>query len=321
MARPTRPSDRVRDLVLLARTRPPRAAGHRPPRRSVCRHRFRSPVRGERSPGATRRTGDPAESHFRGCGNDARPPAATETAGPEIDPGLQTLVRSRLRGLRTHRPPCTPSAGGRARAARRPDRARGGGLCAGAAVRAAVGERADRQLARDPGRPEPTLLNLTAYRPLGSTPPSPARPPGRPRRPPRASCWPPPNRNGPWPVTRAWWSPPGTAVVQVRAFGRTLVDDPLDGDCTYTISGTSRGGRSTGRHPGPARPRGARPGGAGRPRRRRAHRLPRRRRADPGHRAPAAERRPAHDVATAVDPGAFASPSPSTTSSPAARLR
>jgi len=31
MARPTRPSDRLRDLVLLARTDLPRAAGHRPP--------------------------------------------------------------------------------------------------------------------------------------------------------------------------------------------------------------------------------------------------------------------------------------------------
>jgi Mycobacterial cell wall arabinan synthesis protein/EmbC C-terminal domain/Arabinosyltransferase concanavalin like domain len=93
---------------------------------------------------------------------------------------------------------------------------------------------------RDPGRPEPTLLNLTAYRPLaldatftcavarqaaasGGTVLATVQP-----------QWPEALAEGL--VVTA-----GGDRLQVHAMDRTLVDEPLTGDCTYTISGTSRG--------------------------------------------------------------------------------
>ena len=127
------------------------------------------------------------------------------------------------------------------------DGARGGAVRAGAAVRAAVGERADRVLAAGPGPPradpaQPHRLPAAGPRRHLHLR---GRPAGAGGRPVGRSCWPPSHRNGPSPATRAWWSRPATTVVQVRAMGRMLVDDPLAGACTYTISGTSRGGRST----------------------------------------------------------------------------
>jgi hypothetical protein len=97
---------------------------------------------------------------------------------------------------------------------------------------------------RDPGRPEPTLLTLTAYRPLAldatftcaaarQAQASPAGPAG---------------------VVLATTQPllPETPTVgllvtarderlQVRAMGRLLVDEPLGADCRYGINGTATG--------------------------------------------------------------------------------
>lgn len=91
---------------------------------------------------------------------------------------------------------------------------------------------------RDPGRPEPTLLNLTAYHPLALDV--------------TFTCAAARLAAGGVVVATAVpeWPEAGTegmvvtardGRVQVRALGRTLVDEPTDGDCTYTISGTSRG--------------------------------------------------------------------------------
>ena len=98
---------------------------------------------------------------------------------------------------------------------------------------------------RDPGRPEPTLLTLTAYRPLAldatftcaaarQAQTSAASPAGG--------------------VVLATTEPlfPETGTVglvvtardervQVRAMGRLLVDEPLAADCSYTIIGTGTG--------------------------------------------------------------------------------
>ncbi len=99
---------------------------------------------------------------------------------------------------------------------------------------------------KDPARPESTLLNLTAYRPLAldvtvtcavarqAQATGPTGPAGA-----VVLATVEPN----WPL-----SPDEGMVVtaqndrlQVRAMGRVLVDDPLAGACTYTISGTGSG--------------------------------------------------------------------------------
>ena len=110
---------------------------------------------------------------------------------------------------------------------------------------------------QDPGRPEPTLLNLTAYRPLALDATFTCAAARQARRPPGGrSCWPRSCRSGREAGTEGMVVTARDGRVQVRALGRTLVDDPLAGDCTYTISGTSRGRPEVpGRHPGPARPR------------------------------------------------------------------
>jgi hypothetical protein len=97
---------------------------------------------------------------------------------------------------------------------------------------------------KDPARPEPTLLNLTAYRPLAMTvtfscttvrqAAADSAPDGQIVLATVAPQWPESASEGLVVTARG-------GGVQVRAFGRTLVDDPLSGDCTYTISGTSRG--------------------------------------------------------------------------------
>ncbi|HSU09278.1 MAG TPA: arabinosyltransferase domain-containing protein [Pseudonocardia sp.] len=95
---------------------------------------------------------------------------------------------------------------------------------------------------KDPSRPESTLLNLTAYRPLAldatitcavARQAQAADPSGvvlatvEPQ----------------WPLA----GDEGMVItardnrLQVRAMGRVLVDDPLAGACTYTVSGTSTG--------------------------------------------------------------------------------
>jgi hypothetical protein len=100
---------------------------------------------------------------------------------------------------------------------------------------------------RDPGRPEPTLLNLTAYRPLALDV--------------TFTCAAARQANGGVVVatTLPEWPEAGdeglvvTARgerVQVRALGRTLLDEPLAGGCTYTISGTG-GGRPVNQLPAP----------------------------------------------------------------------
>ena len=108
---------------------------------------------------------------------------------------------------------------------------------------------------REPGRPEPTLLNLTAYRPLGlevrftcDT----ARQAAAAGGVVVATVQP------EWPLATAT----GLVVtardgrVQVGALGRVLLDDPLGtGPCTYAITGTSRGLPSyQGAPPDPADP-------------------------------------------------------------------
>jgi hypothetical protein len=97
---------------------------------------------------------------------------------------------------------------------------------------------------RDPGRPEPTLLNLTAYRPLAldatftcatvRQAAADTAPDGAIVLATVAPQWPESISEGLVVTARG-------GGVQVRAFGRTLVDEPITGDCTYTISGTSRG--------------------------------------------------------------------------------
>ena len=99
---------------------------------------------------------------------------------------------------------------------------------------------------KDPARPESTLLNLTAYRPLAldvtvtcavarqAQATGPTGPAGA-----VVLATVEPN----WPLS----TDEGMVVtaqndrLQVRAMGRVLVDDPLAGACTYTISGTGSG--------------------------------------------------------------------------------
>ena len=99
---------------------------------------------------------------------------------------------------------------------------------------------------KDPARPESTLLNLTAYRPLAldvtvtcavarqAQATGPTGPAGA-----VVLATVEPN----WPLS----ADEGMVVtaqndrLQVRAMGRVLVDDPLAGACTYTISGTGSG--------------------------------------------------------------------------------
>ena len=99
---------------------------------------------------------------------------------------------------------------------------------------------------RDPARPEPTLLNLTAYRPLAldatftcavarqAQTVATASPAGGVVLATAEPNWPETGTEGLAATAR-------DGRLQVRALGRVLVDAPLDGDCRYTISGTSRG--------------------------------------------------------------------------------
>ncbi len=100
---------------------------------------------------------------------------------------------------------------------------------------------------KEPARPEPTLLGLAAYRPLALDATvtcavarqvqaaGPAGPAGavvlatvEPTRPPSAD--------------EGLVVTAGADRLQVRAMGRVLVDDPLAGACTYTITGRSAAG-------------------------------------------------------------------------------
>ncbi len=97
---------------------------------------------------------------------------------------------------------------------------------------------------RDPARPEPTLLNLTAHRPLAldvtftcaaaRQAAADTTPTGGIVLATAVPEWPEAGSEGVVVTARG-------DRVQVRALGRTLVDEPLDGDCTYAIGGTSRG--------------------------------------------------------------------------------
>lgn len=93
---------------------------------------------------------------------------------------------------------------------------------------------------RDPGRPEPTLLNLTAYRPLSldvTFTCAVARQAGAGAGIVLATVtpeWPESGKEGLVVTARG-------GRLQVRALDRTVVDEPLTGDCRYTIAGTSRG--------------------------------------------------------------------------------
>jgi hypothetical protein len=99
---------------------------------------------------------------------------------------------------------------------------------------------------QDPARPQPTLLNLTAYRPLALdatfTCAVARQAQGFPAATPAGGVvlatvepnWPEAGKVGLAATAR-------DGRLQVRAMGRVLVDEPLVGDCRYTISGTSRG--------------------------------------------------------------------------------
>ena len=186
--------------------------------------------------------------------------SAPETERPESSEPSESPEASRPRRPRSPTP-ARPAA----RAARRADGARGGAVRAGAAVRAGVGERADGQLAEGPGPPgvhaaQPHRVPAAGARRHGHLRGRPAGAGGRPDRPAGRSSWPPSSRPGRWRWTRAWSSPSGGDRLQVRAMGRVLVDDPLAGACTYTITGREHGPAGVpGRHPGPARPDGAGP--------------------------------------------------------------
>ena len=146
MARPTRPSDRVRDLVLLART--PTSPGQPDvglprrssmPSRALCARRGLGGHAGRQ----TRRT--PTRRRIvGGLRDDASVTSAPETERPESSEPSESPEAPAAE------PASRPAA---ARAARRADGAPGGAVRAGAAVRAGVGERADGQLAEGPGPP------------------------------------------------------------------------------------------------------------------------------------------------------------------------
>jgi hypothetical protein len=99
---------------------------------------------------------------------------------------------------------------------------------------------------KEPGRPEPTLLNLTAYRPLAldatvtcavarqAQAAAPGRPGGAVVLATVEPLWPLAGDEGLL-VTA------GGDRLQVRAMGQLIVDDPLTGACTYTISGRGTG--------------------------------------------------------------------------------
>jgi hypothetical protein len=119
-------------------------------------------------------------------------------------------------------------------------------VCALALPFAPVSVNEPRVIWPDPARPESTLLNLTAYRPLAldatvtcavarqAQATGPTGPAGA-----VVLATVEPN----WPLS----ADEGLVVtaqndrLQVRAMGRVLVDDPLAGACTYTISGTGSG--------------------------------------------------------------------------------
>ena len=93
---------------------------------------------------------------------------------------------------------------------------------------------------RDPARPEPTLLPLTAYRPLAldvTFTCAAARQAGAADGVVLSTVnpeWPLAGRQGLLVTARE-------GRVQVRALDELVLDEPLAGDCTYTIAGTSRG--------------------------------------------------------------------------------
>lgn len=98
----------------------------------------------------------------------------------------------------------------------------------------------------NPARPEPTLLNLTAYRPLAldatvtcaAARQAQAAAPGRPGGAVVLATVEPE-----WPLARdeGLVVTAGGDRLQVRAMGRTLVDEALTGACTYTITGRGTG--------------------------------------------------------------------------------
>ena len=99
---------------------------------------------------------------------------------------------------------------------------------------------------KDPARPEPTLLNLTAYRPLALDATvtcavarqvqaaGPTVPAGAVVLATVEPTW-------PLAVDEGLVVTVGGDRLQVRAMGRVLVDDPLAGACTYTITGRGTG--------------------------------------------------------------------------------
>src|SRR4029079_9845895 len=113
MARPTRPSDRVRDLVLPARTEDlPRAATSASPGRPVCR-------RGRRAPGGgrgTRGQDAPNTGGHRSVGgvrDDAHMTSAPEVGGVRDDSRVPSPPESEGAGSPESPPPKTPPAGPR----------------------------------------------------------------------------------------------------------------------------------------------------------------------------------------------------------------
>ena len=99
---------------------------------------------------------------------------------------------------------------------------------------------------KDPARPEPTLLNLTAYRPLAldaTVTCAVARQvqAAGPTVPAGAVVLATVEPNWPLAVDEGLVVTVGGDRLQVRAMGRVLVDDPLAGACTYTITGRGTG--------------------------------------------------------------------------------
>ena len=103
---------------------------------------------------------------------------------------------------------------------------------------------------KDPARPESTLLNLTAYRPLAldatvtcavarqaqaTGPTGPAGP----------SCSPPWSRTGRCPRTRAWSSRPGTTACRCGRWAGCSSTIRWPGRARTRSAGPARGGRST----------------------------------------------------------------------------
>ena len=278
MARPTRPSDRVRDLVLLART--PTSPGQPDvglprrssmPSRALCARRRLGDTLGTRRHAAQTRRTPTRRRIVGGLRDDASVTSAPETERPESSEPSESPEASR-RGVPVAMPARRPL-----RAARGADGAPGGAVCAGAAVRAGVGERADGQLAEGPVPPgvhaaQPHRVPAAGARRHAS----PARSPGRRRRRARrpagvvlATVEP------TWPLaaTRAWSSPSGATVCRCGRWAGCSSTTRSPGRApTRSPAGHGPAG-VPGRHPGSARPDGAGSHAAGRPGRRGAHRV------------------------------------------------